>query len=207
MSDSTQKAPLATVIGRRAFIRNAGAALSATVVASTAAAVGSEPTFDSDTRPAETGFAETKSPETKSAEDEIRRVHHAFVERLNGRRYDELQELFATSDTQPLRVAHFDRHLPEGALPPVHDYLVGHEQHLDTIEVAPDRRSATARFHCLTRMEAALNPTLPLIEMARQQGQGAIQWWESGVLETTYVSSASGWQIGRLEFRSQGLWS
>src|SRR5690348_15747128 len=126
MSDLTQKPSLATLVERRAFIRNAGAALSATVAVSTVAA-GSEPTSEPD----------TKQP----AEDEIRRLHHTFVERLNGRRYDELRELFARSDTQPPRVAHFDRHLPGGVLPPVHDYLVGHEQHLDTIEVAPDRRS------------------------------------------------------------------
>jgi hypothetical protein len=193
MSDSTEKTPPATMVERRTFIRNAGAALSATVVASTAAAVGSEPTSNPD----------METP----AEEEIRQLHHAFVERLNGRRYDELHELFARSDTQPLRVAHADRDLPEGVLPPVHDYLVGHEQHLDTIEVAPDQRSATARFHCLTRMEAEWSPTLPLIEMARQQGQGAIQWWESGVLETGYVKSATGWQISRLSFRSTGQWS
>jgi hypothetical protein len=191
MNDSTQKASHATFVERRTFIRNAGAALSATVAASTAAA-GSERTSDPDTQP---------------AEEEIRRLHHTFVDRLNGRRYDELRELFAGSDTQPPRVAHFERHLPEGVLPPVHDYLVGHEQHLDTIEVAPDRRNATARFHCLTRMEAALSPSLPLIEMARQQGQGAIQWWEAGVLETSYVRSASGWQIGGLAFRPTGSYS
>ncbi len=189
MSDSTRKAPLAAVLERRTFIRNAGVALSVTVAASTAAAVGP---------------AETSDPDTKPAEDEIRRLHHSFVERLNGRRYEELRELFVSSDTQPPRVAHFDRHLPEGVLPPVHDYLVGHEQHLDTIEVAPDRRGAIARFHCLTRMEAELSPTLPLIEMARQQGQGAIQWWECGVLETTYVKSVSGWQISSLSFRPKG---
>ena len=193
MNDSTQKAPPATMVERRTFIRHAGAALSATVVTSTGAAVGSEP---------------TSNPETKTpAEEEIRRLHHTFVERLNGRRYDELHELFANSDTQPPRVAHFDRDLPEAVLPPVHDYLVGHEQHLDTIEVAPDRRSATARFHCLTRMEAELSPTLPLIEMARQQGQGAVQWWESGVLETSYAISATGWRISRLSFRSTGQWT
>jgi hypothetical protein len=189
MSDPTNEPPLATLLERRQFIRNAGAALSATVAASTAVAAGSQ---------------KASACDEKSAQDELRRLHHTFVERLNGRRYDELCELFARSDTQPPRVAHFDRHLPAGVLPPVHDYLVGHEQHLDTIEVAPDRRSATARFHCLTRMEAELSPTLPLIEMARQQGQGAIQWWESGVLETTYVKSAAGWRISRLSFRSKG---
>lgn len=192
MSNSSRKASLATVVERRIFIRNAGAALSATVAASTAAAAGSQAPSD---------------PDTKAAEDEIRRLHHTFVERLNAKRYGELPELFARPDTQPPRVAHINRHLPEGVLPPVHDYLVGHEQHLDTIDVAPDRRNAAARFHCLTRIEAELRPTLPLIEMARQQGQGAIQWWESGVLETTYVRSASGWRIGRLAFRSKGQWT
>ncbi len=192
MSDSTRKEAPGTVLERREFIRSAGAALSATVAASTAVAAGSE---------------ETLHPAPKPAEDEIHRLHHMFIERLNGRRYDRLRELFENSDTQAPRVAHFARLLPEGVLPPVHDYFVGHEQHLDTIEVAPDRRTATARFHCLTRMEAELSPTLPLIDMARQQGQGAIQWWESGVLETAYVRSASGWQIRRAAFRSNGQWS
>jgi hypothetical protein len=179
---------------RRAFIRNAGAALSATVAASTAVAA-SESTSHQGTQPG-------------AEENEIRQLHLNFVDRLNGRRYEELPELFVTADAQRCPdVSHFQRRLPEGAEPPVHDYFVGHSQHLDTIEVTPDRRSATARFHCLTRMESALMPTLPLIEMARQQGQGVIQWWESGVLESTCVSSETGWKISRLSFQSSGPWS
>ncbi|HEY6927615.1 MAG TPA: nuclear transport factor 2 family protein [Steroidobacteraceae bacterium] len=191
MKDPTREGPLASVLERRAFIRNAGAALSASVAASTAA-VDSEPRSD---------------PAMGRVEEEIRGLHHTFVECLNGQRYAELRELFARSDTLPPRVAHFHRVLPESVLPPVHDYLAGHKQHLDTVDVAPDLHTATARFHCLTRMEAALRSTHPLIEMARQQGEGAIRWWESGVLEATYVRSASGWRISGLAFRSEGQWS
>ena len=190
-STQNHSARKASLVERRTFIRNAGAALSATVVASTAA-VGAEPASDHDAKP---------------AQDEIRQLHHIFVERLNGRRYEELGDLFDHQpDTQRPAVAHFERHLPDGVLPPVHDYLVSHEQHLDSVAVASDRRSATARFHCATRMEAALIATLPLIEMARQQGQGVIQWWESGILESTWVRSASTWKIERLSFHSNGPW-
>jgi hypothetical protein len=182
------------VIQRRSFICNAGAALSATVAA-TAVAEG----------------IPTKQP-SPDAKDEIRQLHQDFVERLNGRRYAELGKLFAgladpagTHDSRP-RAENFERPLPESTQHPVLDYITGYAQHLDTIEVAPDQQHATARFHCLTRLEAALSATIPLVEMARQQGQGAIQWWESGVLENTYLRLASGWKIRRLAFRATGPW-
>jgi SnoaL-like domain len=193
-----------SAIQRREFICKAGAALSATVAAAGAT----------------TALAANEAPPPNS-ESEIRQLHHNFVERLNGRRYTELRELFASDDdndndstsisdhalrnARPL-VEHFDRSLPEGLRHPVHDYFTGHTQHLDTIEVAPDHQRASARFHCLTRMESALGSTIPLVEMACQQGQGAIQWWEPGVLENSYVKVASGWKISRLSFRPTGPW-
>lgn len=179
-----------TFVERRSFIRNAGAALSATLAASSAA--GGSP----------------EKPDGPGADvNAIRQLHYNFVELLNARRYDDLRDLFA-SDPQAARpyVEQFERRLPENVQRPVHDFVVGHAQHLDCVEVAPDRAHATARFHCLTRIEAALSATHPLVEMARQQGQGVIPWWESGVLENTYVKLASGWKISRLAFRSSGQW-
>jgi SnoaL-like domain len=177
------------VIQRRAFICNAGAALSATVAA--------------------TAVTEATTPTSPDASNDIRQLHHTLVERLNERQYAELRELFASdgapSDPRP-RAQHFHRPQPECTQHPVHDHITPHAQHLDTIEVAPNQLRATARFHCLTRLEAALTSTIPLVEMARQQGQGAIQWWEAGVLESTYIKLASGWKITRLAFRATGPW-
>jgi hypothetical protein len=177
------------VIQRRSFVFNAGAALSATVAA--------------------TAVTDSATPTSPDASNDIRQLHHALVVRLNERQYAELRQLFASdgasSDPRP-RAQHFHRPQPEGTQHPVHDYIAPNAQHLDTIEVAPNQQHATARFHCLTRLEAALTSTIPLVEMARQQGQGAIQWWEPGVLDSTYIKHASGWKITRLAFRSTGPW-
>lgn len=212
------------VIKRRAFICNAGAALSATVAATAAANTAATPTV---------------TPPATDASNEIRQLHYTLIEHLNERHYTGLHKLFAsdgdgdgsnstaattaeatpdvrpeatakatpdaTPDPRP-RAEHPHRSPPAGTQHPVHDYIAGHAQHLDTIEIAPDQTHATARFHCLTRLEAALTSTHSLVEMARQQGQGALQWWESGVLENTYKKVASGWRITRLVFRSTGLW-
>ena len=179
-----------TFVERRSFIRNAGAALSATLTVSAPAV-----------------SAEHESDNPGADANAIRQLHHNFVELLNSRRYEELRKLFASApEAARPHVEQFERRLPENVQRPVHDFLVGHAQQLDTVDVAPDRQHATARFHCLTRIEAALSATHPLVEMARQQGQGVIPWWESGVLENTYVKLPSGWKISRLAFRSSGRW-
>ena len=188
--DPPSRSASPTFVERRSFIRNAGAALSASLAVS-ATAAGSE-----------------HKPDSPGADaNAIRELHHNFVELLNTRRYEDLRELFA-NDPQAVRpyVEQFERRLPENVQRPVHDFLVGHAQHLDSVEVSPDRQHASARFHCLTRIEAALSATHPLVEMARQQGQGVLPWWESGVLENTYVKLPSGWKISRLAFRSSGQW-
>jgi hypothetical protein len=158
-------------IQRRAFLRNAGAA----VAASTATAAGA----------AGVAAATSQQPSegtVKPGDDEraIHQLHHAFLARLNSGQRDGL-----------------------GASPsPLPTSILGDAQHLDTISIAPDQQRATARFHCLARLDTALHEgaSRSLLEMARQQGQGVIQRWESGVLQSEYVKVASLWKLANISF-------
>ena len=168
-------------IQRRAFIRNSAAAVAATTAT---AATG--------TAPATTATASSQLSGGNSApardQREIQQLHHAFVAQLNSGEHRGLDPLFAREVPK-----HTDR-------TPV--YILGHSQHLDAISIALDQQHATARFHCLARLEAALYGSAPvsLLEMAHQQGQGVIQRWESGVLESEYVKLISLWKIARISF-------
>jgi hypothetical protein len=65
----------------------------------------------------------------------------------------------------------------------------------DTIQIAPDGNTAIARFHCLVENATPLIGDAPLLEMARQQGLHAEQWWEAGIHELTAVKKDGAWRI------------
>ena len=150
-------------IQRRAFLRNAGAAVAATTATAAGAAAAAS------RQPSE-GHAKAGDEEHA-----IQQLHNAFVAELNSGRH------------------------PGVGLPV---YILGQAQHLDTISMAPDQQRAAARFHCLARLETALHEGAAgsLLEMARQQGQGVIQRWESGVLQSEYVKAASLWKLAKISF-------
>jgi hypothetical protein len=177
-------------IQRRAFIRNAGAAVAATAAtgaatatagASATAATSQQPLFGGNVQPS-------------GEEAAIQRLHHTFVARLNTRQHAGLHALFASETATPQQML------------PLPVYILGHAQHQDSISIAPDQQHATARFHCLARLEAPLSASasVSLLEMARQQGQSVTQWWEAGALESEYVKVASLWKINRISFHATG---
>ena len=84
---------------------------------------------------------------------------------------------------------------------PVHGFLLDQTREQDQIEVAPDRRTARARFHCFVHTRARLVSRCSLMEMARLQGQGTAQWWEGGVYENAYLRNGGAWKIWRLDYR------
>ena len=109
--------------------------------------------------------------------DAIRKLHHAFGLSVNSRLHD------AVSGRR------FVGLLPDPA------------QH-DVVEIAADGRSATARFHCLMQSETALEARASIVEMARQQGEGSLQWWEAGVFENAYVKDGGKWKVQQLAYRA-----
>ena len=78
--------------------------------------------------------------------------------------------------------------------------LQKHAHQQDVIEIASDRLTATARFHCIVHAEAAIAPACPLVDMARQQGGGVIKWTEAGVFENVYAREREAWKIRTLAY-------
>ncbi len=73
----------------------------------------------------------------------------------------------------------------------------------ESIEVAADRKSASASFPFSMQVGAPIQSDSQLVKMARLQGQGIIKWWEGGVVNVSYVKDENnGWNIKRLEYRS-----
>lgn len=177
-------------IQRRAFIRNAGAAVAATAAtgaATATATAGASATAATSQQPLFGGNVQPSGEETA-----IQQLHHTFVARLNTRQHADLHVLFASETATSQQIL------------PLPVYILGHAQHQDSISIAPDQQHATARFHCLARLEAPLSASAPfsLLEMARQQGQGVTRWWEAGAFESEYVKVASLWKITRLSFQA-----
>jgi len=207
--------PHRPALERRSFIHRAGIALSAA-----AAAAPGLPGSETDATGAMQEQLRQLSYRLGVIEDmaAVRELHNRFADHLNTRRYPSLVELFAADaavhfhggifqgrdqGVHRLYVEHFGRTAPAAMDAPLHATVLSRLPHRDTVEVAPDRRSGSARFHSLVRVEADL-PDVPLVAMARQQGQGIIQWWEEGVFESNYVKVGDAWKIHRLDYRPAG---
>ena len=180
--------------GRRGFIGSASAAIAGTL------AWGAS-------RPAAGTPAQPRA-------DAVRALHREYIRRLNTGALDQLPDLFSSRarvwfnggifegrdrGVRRLFVEHFGKRLrPE----PAHLTLLDRPHAEDFIEVASDGAFARARFHCLVQAQSTFQSTLTLIEMARQQGQGAAQWWEMGRFDYTYARSDVGWRMAGLRYRS-----
>ena len=161
-------------LARRRFMWKAGTALAAPAAHSTGLS-------DDATSHARLALLEEQNA--------IRAVVRAYMRHVNG--YPGADGELARVCANPARLRlHAVRALtpnPEGAA--------------DTIEIAADGRTATARLHCTADTETPIEPACPLVEMARAQGCGVLRQTERGVLETAFVKSNGGWTIERADFR------
>ncbi|GEM_PF-3188279 len=182
---------------RRAFLGRAGAVLCGPVAIAAAGAAGLART-DARARAAEAerGASGMAILEARLANLEdrnaIRELHQRYVRHLNEHAFGEgaygrLLDLF--TDDATVQVESHARWVEDGS-------------HRDVIVVAPDRHSAAARFHGLVEVEAPLPAVSPLIEMARQQGQGVARWWERGVHEAEFARIGGRWRIAQLRYRA-----
>ena len=71
----------------------------------------------------------------------------------------------------------------------------------ERITIAPDGRTATAALRCTVRMETAIGPDCPLVDMARQQGGGVVTRSEQGALEYEFTKRDGVWTLERAAFR------
>ncbi|HZF28807.1 MAG TPA: hypothetical protein VE907_06805 [Gammaproteobacteria bacterium] len=164
---------------RRRFIWNAGAALSAplAVVASSASA-----STTSDESSLNTRLAMLEDANA------IREVARAYVKHVNAGAHAEVASLCtdpAAARLDGIRALTADPH--------------GHD---DAIDIAADRRTATARISHAAETERPIEPPCPLVEMARAQGGGVTRKTERGVLEGSFVKIDGVWKIERAAFRT-----
>jgi hypothetical protein len=89
-----------------------------------------------------------------------------------------------------------------GIDPGIRNVVSGDFGERDTIQVAPDRQTATSLMHCTVHIERAIGPSCPLVEMAREQGGGVVRRSETGVFEHVYARRDGRWAIEQSRYRS-----
>ncbi|MBN1570178.1 MAG: nuclear transport factor 2 family protein [Acidobacteria bacterium] len=200
--------------GRRSFIWKTGAAMSA-VIASAAAGISKfSPDHDSGLK----GDVDRLSNQIGRLEDAnaIRRLHQTYESYLDKGMYDEVVDMFAgdaeavfnggvfsgkDKGVRRLYCDHFSQGRTGRKIEPAPGFEPDPARLLDVVEVAPDRKSAKAQFPYSMQVGTPLTGDLPLLEMARLQGQGIRQWWEGGIHEVSYVKEGDAWKIKRLEYQ------
>jgi hypothetical protein len=186
--------------GRRSFIRKTGAAMTA-VLASAAVGVSKSKTDAADP---------LQILEDMNA---IRNLHKTYETRLDKGMYEEVVSLFSEDaevfynggifkgrkGVQRLYVDHFSRGVTGKRIEPAPGFQ---PEQQETIEVAPDRKTAKARFPYSIQVGEPMTANSSLVEMARLQGEGIVKWWEGGIYEAAYVKLGESWRIKRLEYRT-----
>jgi hypothetical protein len=165
---------------RRSFIRRAGVALSSPV----AVAVASAPRLATAGKPEDAVPARLARLEDVEA---IRALNQAYARHINAGATEEIGTLFADrSDAQrdPCVIA-------------VRPFDFGES---DSIDIAVDRQTASARLHSMVEFETAIGPDCPVVQMARHQGGGFVRRTERGVFENSYVRPEGTWKLRRSTF-------
>jgi len=211
-SNSSPKQPKTE---RRSFIRKTGAALSAVLASAVAGA--SKPKADENESLKEQVHRLSTQLEILEDTNAIRKLHHAYGHYLDKGMHEEIVNLFADdgevyfnggifagkgTGVRRLYIDYFGPGFTGRNSGPVHGFLLDQTQQQDVVQVAQDRKSATARFHCFMQAWAKDTSEFPMIELARLQGQGIIQWWEGGIYENSYVKDGDIWKIQRLDYRA-----
>jgi hypothetical protein len=198
--------------GRRSFIWKTGAAMSA-VVASAVTGISKQ---EADTDAGLKDQVGHLSNRVKSLEDAnaIRRLHQTYETRLDQGMYEEVAGmfsgdaevlynggLFAGKDgIRRLYCEHFASGRTGKKIEPAPGFAPDPAP-LDIVEVAGDCRTATGQFPYSMQVGAPMIGESSLLEMARLQGEGLVQWWESGIHEVSYVKKSGTWEIRKLEYR------
>jgi hypothetical protein len=198
---------------RRSFVWKVGAALSA-IAASAVACTSKREADDLKTLKEQ---LEQMSNKLGMVEDvnAIRKLHHAYGYYLDKCIYEEVVKLFADDSevhfnggiyigkdkgVRRLYIDNFSQNFTGKKNGPIYGFLLDHIQLQDIVDVAPDRKTAKARFRCF--MQAGAHETSKSAEAARKQGRRPMQWWEGGIYENEYVKEGNIWKIKVLDYRA-----
>jgi hypothetical protein len=191
--------------GRRSFIWKTGAAVSAMAASAVAGFSKSTPNSDAGTLANKIGCLEDANV--------IRKLHGTYESCLDKGMYEEVAGMF-TEDAEAvyngglfagkqgirrLFCDHFATRQTGKRIEPAPG-LQPEKQ--EEIEVAPDRKTAKAKFHFSMQVGEPMEGDSSLLQMARLQGGGILKWWEGGTCEASYVKIGESWMIKRLEYRA-----
>jgi hypothetical protein len=137
----------------------------------------------------------------------IRRLQHIYGYYIDKCLYEETVELFSENcevrfmggifkgkaGARRLYIERFQKNFTNGVNGAVYGFLLDHPQLQDVVDVAPDGRTAKARFRSL--MQAGRH------ELAEGETR---QWWEGGIYENEYVKEDGIWKFKVLNYRP--LW-
>lgn len=147
----------------------------------------------------------------------IRNLHYAYGYYIDKCLYEDVVDLFAENGevhffggvfrgkeqgVRRLYVGNFLQGFTGGKPGPVYGFLLDHPQMQDVIHVAPDRKTAKARFRCL--MQAGSHESSPSAKAAIAKGETPMVWWEGGIYENSYVKENGVWKIQILNYNP--LW-
>ncbi|MGD9159719.1 MAG: nuclear transport factor 2 family protein [Desulfobacteraceae bacterium] len=201
---------------RRSFMWKAGAGLSALLAASVPGIAGAAINNDKKLKADITSLSEQVG--ILEDEKEIRRLYKTYEDLLDQGKYEEITGLF-TDDSEvifndnifkgrkngvnQLYCNHFRSGLTGKKLNSIQGSLPDTEEHQDTVEVTPDRKSARARFTYSIQVGAPIVSDSSLAEMARLQGEGIMKWQEGGTCDISFIKSLKDgtWKIKKLEYQ------
>ena len=200
-------------MGRRSFIWQTGAAMSAVVASAVAGIPNQKAASDAGLK----DQLAQLSGRIGSLEDAnaIRRLHQTYESRLDRGMYEEVAGMFADDaevvynggrfagkdGIRRLYSEHFASGRTGRKIEPAPGFDQDPAQQLDIVEVAGDRKTAAGQFPYSMQVGAPMTGDSSLVEMARLQGEGIVHWWESGTHEVSYVKQNDAWKIRKLEYR------
>ena len=137
----------------------------------------------------------------------IKELQYAYGYYLDKCLYDEVVDLFADDcevrfgggrfigkpGIKRLFLDRFRQRFTGGYNGPIDGFLLDHQQMQGIISVAPNRKSAKARFRCF--MQAGTHISQGPVAADRMQ-----QWWEGGIYENEYVCEDGLWKIRILNY-------
>jgi hypothetical protein len=200
--------------GRRSFIWETGAAMSAVLASAVAGVSKSSPDPDAGSK----GEMDKLANQIGCLEDAnvIRRLHQTYESYLDKGMYAEVAGMFADDaeavyngglfagkeGIHRLYCDHFAPGLTGKKIEPAPGFEPDPAQQLDIVEVAADRRTAAGQFPYSMQVGEPMTANSSLVEMARLQGEGIAKWWEGGIYEASYVKAGESWKIKRIEYRA-----
>jgi hypothetical protein len=207
--DNVQKQ---TDAGRRSFMWKVGAGMSAVLAAAVPGYA--KTVFSSDKKTSIDDLA--KQVANLKIEKSINELHKQYEELLDKGRYSEIPGMFTDNAEVIFNGGVFKGNsgikrlfcncFASGMTGKRIDHAPGFElkpEQKNMIEIAPDQKSAKARFIYSIQVGAPIDSDSVLVQMARLQGEGIRKWWEGGVYELSYVNDAAkGWKIARLEYKT-----